>query len=289
MYYVIGADGKMNGPLSVAQVHEWIAEGRANKYSRVRRDDEAAWRPLGSIPELALRPPEPPDAAAARSATRSPDQIAAEYVRRGVRLDAGLCVSRGWALVRGNAAVLVGAAAAVWGTIIALTFVPRIGWLLGMLVNSILLGGLYSVNIRSIRGERFGTQEALAGIRIALVPLVAAGLISGALTSLSLLLFILPGVHPAVRYASVLPSVYLAVSYMFVLPLVVDKRMEVWTALEVSRRVVHHQWWTAFALAIVATLIVLAGLLAFVVGVVIAVPVATAALMYAYDDLFGRD
>jgi hypothetical protein len=33
---------------------------------------------------------------------------------------------------------------------------------------------------------------------------------------------------------------------------------------------------------------VLAGLLAFVVGVVIAAPVATATLMYAYDDLFGR-
>ena len=87
----------------------------------------------------------------------------------------------------------------------------------------------------------------------------------------------------------ILPGVYLAVGYMFALPLVVDKRMDVWTALEVSRRVVHHQWWTAFALLIVASLIVLAGFLAFVVGVVIAVPVATAALMYAYDDLFGRD
>jgi GYF domain 2 len=275
MYYVIGADGRMNGPLTAAQVHQWIAEGRANKYSRVRRDDDATWHPLGSIPELAPRPPEPP-AAASRTAPLSPDAIAAEYMRRGVKLDAGLCVSRGWALVRGNAAVLVGAAAVVWGIIIALTFVPRIGWLLGMLVNSILLGGLYYVNIRCIRGEPVGTEGTVAGVRIVLVPLVAAGLISGALTTFGLLLFILP-------------AVYLAVGYMFVLPLVVDKRMEVWTALEVSRRVVHHQWWTAFALAIVATLIVLAGLLAFVVGVVIAVPVATAALMYAYEDLFGGD
>jgi len=276
MYYVIGADGKMNGPLTASQVHEWIAEGRANKYSRVRRDDEATWHPLATIPELALGPSDLPAVATARPGRRSPDEIAAEYVRRGVTLDAGSCVSRGWALVRGNAAVLTGAAALVWGIIITLTFVPRIGWLLGMLVNSILLGGLYSVNIRSIRGERVGAQDALAGLRLALVPLLVAGLITGALTTLGLLLFILPGV-------------YLAVGYMFVLPLVVDKRMEVWTALEVSRRVVHHQWWTAFALLIVATLIVLAGLLAFVVGVVIALPVATAALMYAYDDLFGRD
>jgi uncharacterized membrane protein len=282
---VIGADGKMNGPLTVAEVHEWVAEGRANKYSRVRRDDDARWHPLGSIPELAATPPDPP--AAATPPPRSPDAIAAEYVRRGVTLDAGACVSRGWALVRGNLAMLVGAAAIVWSVIIALTYVPRIGWLLGMLADSILLGGLYSVNIRAIRGERLGAQEAISGVRHALVPLLVAGLVSGALTSLGLLLFMVPGVYPAVRAVSVLPSVYLAVGYMFVLPLVVDKRMEVWTALEVSRRVVHHQWWTAFALVIVATLIVLAGLLAFVVGAVIAVPVATAALMYAYEDLFG--
>jgi uncharacterized membrane protein len=75
---------------------------------------------------------------------------------------------------------------------------------------------------------------------------------------------------------------------MFVLPLVIDKRMDVWTAMEVSRRVVHRQWWTTFAVALVATLIALAGVLAFGVGAVIAVPVATAALMFAYDDLFGR-
>lgn len=39
----------------------------------------------------------------------------------------------------------------------------------------------------------------------------------------------------------------------------------------------------------IASLIALAGLLAFGVGIIIAVPVATAALMFAYEDLFGRD
>jgi hypothetical protein len=81
MYYVIGADGKMNGPLAAAQVHQWIAEGRANKYSRVRRDDEATWHPLGAIPELALEPAVLPPVATARPGPRLPDEIAAEYVR----------------------------------------------------------------------------------------------------------------------------------------------------------------------------------------------------------------
>jgi uncharacterized membrane protein len=221
------------------------------------------------------RAPEPTPAAADAPALRKPDVIAAAYLERGVRLDAARCVSRGWALVRGNPVVLISAATVVWTIIVALTFVPRVGWLAGMVVNSPLLGGLYYLNIRRIRGERAGAEDAFAGFRpVFFMPLLIAGLLSGALTTLGILLLVLPGV-------------YLAVGYMFVLPLVIDKRMDVWTAMEVSRRVVHQQWWMTFALAIVAALMVLAGALAFGVGVIIAVPVATAALMYAYDDLFG--
>ena len=285
MYYVIAADGKVNGPLTAADVHQWIAEGRASKYSRVRREGEADWQALGGIPELAPPPapaPRAPVAIASAGATatataplRRAEAIAATYVRRGVRLDAAQCVSRGWRLVRANPVVLICAAGGVWTIIIALTFVPRIGWLAGMVVNSPLLGGLYCLNIRRIRGEAANAEEAFAGFRVAFfIPLVVAGLVSGALTTLGILLLVLPGI-------------YLAVGYMFVLPLVMDKRMDVWTAMEVSRRVVHQQWWMTFALAIIAALMVLAGVLAFGVGVIIAVPVATAALMYAYEDLFG--
>ncbi len=276
MYYLIGADGKMNGPLSAADVHQRLAEGRANRYTRVRRDGDARWQPLGSIPELAPPPQEPVRGEAQPPVSRLPEAIAAEYLRRGVTLDAGRCVARGWALVRDNPIVLVGAGLIAWSLIVALPFVPRVGWLVGTAVNSPLLGGLYYVYLRRIRGEDAAIDDVFAGFRFAYVPLLVAGLLTGGLTTLGLLLFVVPGV-------------YLAVAYIFVLPLVIDKRMEIWTAMEVSRRVVHRQWWTAFALALVATLIALAGILAFGAGVLIAVPVATAALAYAYDDLFGPD
>lgn len=276
MYYLIGADGKMNGPLSAADVHQWLAEGRANRYSRVKRDGDATWQPLGSIPELAPPPDEPIRAETQPPASQLPEAIAAEYLRRGVTLDAGRCVARGWALVRHNPALLVGTGVIAWGLIVALPFVPRVGWLIGTAVNSPLLGGLYYVYLRRLRGAEATIDDVFAGFRFAYVPLLVAGLLSGGLTTLGLLLFIVPGI-------------YLAVGYMFVLPLVIDKRMEVWTAMEVSRRVVHRQWWTVFALALVATLITLAGILAFGAGVLIAVPVATAAVTYAYEDLFGPD
>ena len=280
MYYVIAADGKMHGPLTVDDVHQWLAEGRAGKYSRVRREGETEWRALHAIPELMPAPPAHAPEGATTVAMDAPvlqkaDAIAATYLARGVTIDAARCVSRGWTLVRGQFALLGTAAAIVWTIIIALTFVPRVGWLMGMIVNSPLLGGLYYVNIRRIRGEPAGLDTAFAGFRaVYFMPLLLAGLISGALTTVGILLLVLPGI-------------YLAVGYIFVLPLVIDKRMDVWTAMEVSRRVVHHHWWMMFALALVAALMVMAGALAFGIGVVLAVPVATAALMYAYDDLFG--
>jgi uncharacterized membrane protein len=71
--------------------------------------------------------------------------------------------------------------------------------------------------------------------------------------------------------------------------LAVDKRLPFWTALELSRRVVHRQWWSTFSLVLVSAALIVGGALAYGVGLVLAVPLSTAALMYAYEDVFGVD
>ena len=73
---------------------------------------------------------------------------------------------------------------------------------------------------------------------------------------------------------------------MFALLLVIDKKYDFWAAMEVSRRVVHKQWWTLFGLLIVAFLINVIGILACLVGWIVATPVSIAAINYAYEDLF---
>ena len=57
--------------------------------------------------------------------------------------------------------------------------------------------------------------------------------------------------------------------------------------MEVSRRVVHQQWWTLFGLLIVVFLINVIGILACFVGWIVAAPISIAAIMYTYEDLFG--
>ena len=75
---------------------------------------------------------------------------------------------------------------------------------------------------------------------------------------------------------------------MFALPLVIDKKMDFWPAMEVSRRVVHKHWWSTLALVIVLALVAFAGFLLCGVGELITSRCDSAALMYVYEDLFGE-
>jgi uncharacterized membrane protein len=68
---------------------------------------------------------------------------------------------------------------------------------------------------------------------------------------------------------------------------VIDKRLDFWPAMEVSRQVVQAQWFTILGLVIVGVLIMIVGALACLVGLVVAVPVFLASVAYAYEDLFG--
>jgi hypothetical protein len=198
------------------------------------------------------------------------ETIAATYLQRRAPIDISGALSRGWALVRDNLLMLVGATVLGWLVTVGLAFVPVLGWIVGF----VLMGGLDYLFLRRIRGEDVEIGDVFAGFNRAFLDLTMAGLVKWLLTSLGLLLCILPGI-------------YLAVGYVFALPLVIDKKMEFWTAMEVSRRVVHEQWWSMFALVIVLALVALAGFLLCGVGALISVPVASAALMYVYEDLFG--
>ncbi len=53
MYRIIGADEKEYGPISLDQLRQWIAEGRANGQTRVLPEGSTEWKALGQIPELA--------------------------------------------------------------------------------------------------------------------------------------------------------------------------------------------------------------------------------------------
>jgi uncharacterized membrane protein len=201
----------------------------------------------------------------------TPESIAAEYLRRNATVDIGSAISRGWELVRDNMGVMVGATVLGWVIAIGAGIVPILGWAVGI----VLIASIDYMILRRIRGEAIQVGDVFAGFSIAFMQLALCGLIKSVLTSIGMLLCVLPGI-------------YLAVGYVFALPLIIDKKLDFWPAMEVSRRVVHHHWWSVFALAIVAGIVAVAGILACCVGILITIPIANSAFMFTYEDLFGE-
>jgi hypothetical protein len=76
MYTIIGADGREYGPVSLDQLHQWIAEGRANSQTKVRPEGATDWKPISEISELStvlpVQPASVPSGPAPYSTARPP-------------------------------------------------------------------------------------------------------------------------------------------------------------------------------------------------------------------------
>lgn len=70
----------------------------------------------------------------------------------------------------------------------------------------------------------------------------------------------------------VLPGIYLSIAYIFTLPLIVDKGMDVWDAMELSRKTVTKHWFKVFGLMLLLSIMMGLGALAFGIGLIWAVP-----------------
>src|SRR5712675_3354896 len=97
----------------------------------------------------------------------TPDMIAAEYLRRGVVIDIGGAISRGWTLVMDNLPVMIGATLLGWLISVGLAFVPLLGWAVGI----VLMAGLDYMFLRRIRGEQIQIGDLFVGFNTAFLHL----------------------------------------------------------------------------------------------------------------------
>lgn len=279
MYRIIGADGREYGPVSADQLRKWIAEGRANAHTRVRREGGGEWKTLCELPEFSaafsggpppLTPGVPPDQNALLGAIEA-DAMAREFIARDYQLNIGHCISRGWNLVMANFWLTVGASFLV-NFLAGAVGATGIG---ALLLNFVLFGGLDWMFLKLVRGQKAELADAFAGFSPAFLPLLLFSLVAQLLTGLGFVFCILPGIYLGIAWL------------LFTALLILDKRMDFWPAMELSRKVVTHHWWQVFGLFLVCMLVHIAGTLVFCVGIFIARPITTAAMVWAYEDIFG--
>ncbi len=70
----------------------------------------------------------------------------------------------------------------------------------------------------------------------------------------------------------ILPGIYLSIAYVFTLPLIADKGMDVWEAMELSRKSVTKHWFKVFGLFFLLSLSMGLGVLTLGIGLIWAVP-----------------
>jgi uncharacterized membrane protein len=321
MYTIIGGDQKEYGPISADDVRLWIAEGRLNELSLIKLEGAAEFQPLGTIAAFGDAflsggsiPKLPPSAFA----------IGRSSPKTDYELDILACVTSGWELVKNNLGLLfVGTLLylLIEGAIGGLAQIPFIGALFSVanfIISGPLMGGVLYLFIRVIRGEPAEVGEIFSGFRRAFGQLFLVTLVQGLLIGACMLPFIIvflvkflplighlhsgsaPDRETVAAIKSVLftslpvlllcaiPATYLSVCWKFTLPLIVDKRLDFWTAMEVSRKRVTKHWWHIFGLVILVSLLNVAGLCMCCVGVLFTMPVGIAALMCAYETIFSE-
>lgn len=270
MYRIIGADGKEYGPVSAAQLRQWIAEGRANSQTSVQRDGVSEWVPLGSLPEFgdafAAAVPPPP------IATVDSQRQAREVLLQDYRISIGDCMGRAWELLKRDFWFLIGVSV-VAGLIGAGGFIPYLSAVASLIIGGPMIGGLSALYLKKIRGQSASFGDIFLGFGPSFGSLLGAYLVCMLLTGTGFIFCIVPGI-------------YLAVSWVFTIPLVIDRRMGFWEAMELSRKVVGKHWWKMFGFVIVLGLLGIAGLLACIVGVFVAFAIGQIAFLYAYEDIF---
>jgi len=248
-YIIIGGDNKEYGPVTEADVRQWISEGRLNGQSRVKAESDAEFRALAQFPEFAdalggqkapavIAPP-------GTSSTTDSGNWQAEILARETELKFGQCLAAGWSFLGANAGFVIGAVFLTW--IAYLPFVlmsvtiPVLGPLVMLCFYGVIMGGFYVACVRKMRGETVSPTAVFQGFKTAFAQLLLTGLVSGLLVQFS-------------ACCLLLPAVYLAVAWAFSLVLVGDKGMFFWAAMELSRKVVTRVWFEVFVLLAIAFL-----------------------------------
>jgi hypothetical protein len=231
-----------------------------------------------------------------------PDQLLASIQARGYDLDLGSCISRGWALFVGNILGSIGVTLILVLCLVGLgvaSLIPCIGSLLQLVLQGPIATGFICYFLKLLRENQAGVGDAFAGFSYGWLHLVLYSLVS----AIILVLFMVPAAAVAFaiekRYMSesiplmvglvvmgAIPIIILSVSWFFASPLIIDRGLDFWNAMEISRKVVWMHWWQILLLMIVLTVLTVIGILPICVGLLITIPVASATLAYAYEDIF---
>ena len=81
--------------------------------------------------------------------------------------------------------------------------------------------------------------------------------------------------------------IYILVSFAWAYHFIIFYKMDFWPALDTSRRLISKRWFPVFLMYIVFGLVAMLGVIAFIIGMMVTIPVMYAAEYAAFADVTG--
>jgi hypothetical protein len=185
----------------------------------------------------------------------------------------GYYLRAGWELFKQNAAGFIGFTVVAMIVLLALNAKAGLGQVLAYIVGPPLWAGFLIVAMKLLLNQLTQVNDFTSGFKFVL-PLVLYSVVSSVFVSVGLVLLIVPGL-------------YLLVGYIFTTWLIVDRGLDFWQAMELSRKTVHKHFFEMFGFFLLLCLVNFGGLLLLGLGLLVSVPWTLCALTVAYKDVFG--
>lgn len=240
--------------------------------------------------------------------TLSPEELAA----REYTVDIGGCLTAGWEMFKANMGIVIGASILVYLSMGIANAIPFLGYISALVLTGPFMGGLWIFYIKKMRGEDATINDAFSGFNKNFIQLMLVGAVSMLISYAAIIASLIPlfvaigtmglfrngsFVQGAASTAIIIPVVlfflvgiaafsYLTVCWVFAIPLVIDKNMQFWPAMQLSRKMVGKQWWMTFLFLTVVSLVGSLGIIALVIGIIFTGPIAFAAIVAHYRNVF---
>jgi len=147
--------------------------------------------------------------------------------------------------------------------------------IIGLILAGPLTAGFFYIIFNRIRGNSIYIGDISRGFNV-FVAAVLADILISVFVTIGFTLLILPGI-------------VISALYMFTFPLIIEKKMDFWQAMETSRKVVTKNIFEMSVFMLLLYIFLFVGVILFLVGFFIALPIVFAAIAYAYGDLFGLE
>lgn len=221
----------------------------------------------------------------------------------GYRFDFGDYIGKGFDLLQRNMGNFVGFTLVFILISLVCNFIP----ILGPMANGLILTPAFTVGYYLVahkvnreeptqfndffKGFDYLGQLALAVVlqslimAAAFIPFFAATFSSIGFATLMDPVASPPDNFPFWTLILILPVIYLGVAYSWTYLFITFYKMDAWAAMEMSRKMITKQWFMLFLFSIVLGILVFAGIIALVIGIIFTIPIFYCAQYAAFADV----